>query len=198
MEKWHAGWRWFQARADGVGARVWLFLISFTEPSVFLIPPDPLLAALVLANKRKWAEYALITTVASVAGALFGYLIGLYFFDTIGERLITLYGLQEAVAAGKELFDGNVFWVVFIAAFTPIPYKVFVLLGGFLAVSWIPFLLASIAGRGLRFFAIAYIVQRYGSVMLNLVMRNFNIATAVAAVAVLLWVVLKTQLLPVF
>ena len=153
------GVEWFKSRAHSAYAKAWLFFFSFTESSFFIVPPDPLLGAILLAGSRQWLYYAVLTTVASILGAIFGYAIAVFFFDTIGVRIIEFYGFGNEMETVRVLFSDNAFWVIFTAAFTPIPYKVFVLAAGFLKINFFTFLVASIVGRGLRYFIIAYAVH---------------------------------------
>lgn len=153
---------WFKARAHGAYAKAWLFFLSFTESSFLFIPPDILLVAILLVSARQWFYYATLTTVASVLGAVFGYAVAVFFFDTIGIKIIHFYNLEEQVGYAHLLFSDNAFWVILTAAFTPIPYKVFVLAAGFLKINFFTFLVASIIGRGLRYFVIAYTVHLFG------------------------------------
>lgn len=135
--------------------------MSFSESSFFLIPPDVLLIAILSAQAGRWVYYAFLTTVSSVAGAVFGYVLGYHVFDLV-QPLIDLYGLTAEFAHVGVLYEESTFLSVFTAAFTPIPFKVFVLAGGFFKVPFIPFLLASILGRGMRFFLVAWLSHRYG------------------------------------
>lgn len=184
-------WAWFSERAHGAHARAWLFAVSFSESSFFLVPPDVLLVAILLAGAERWVFYASLTTVASVLGGAFGYVLGAAFFDTVGSRIISLYDLAGAMARVSDLYHANAFWAVFTAAFTPIPYKVFVLAAGFFKIDFFAFMAASLLGRGLRFFAVAFIVRRYGEGILALVMRYFNVLTALFILGVLALVFLR-------
>lgn len=128
--------------------------LSFAESSFFPVPPDVMLAPMCLATPRKAMQFALLTTLASVAGGLFGYLIGQFALDAI------LPWLQEsrywsAYQIAVEWFGRWGVWAVFIAGFSPIPYKVFTIAAGALAMPLLPFALASVVGRGLRFFLLA-------------------------------------------
>lgn len=169
--------RWFTARAHGRHAQAWLAVLAFTESSFFVVPPDALLVAMLLAGADRWRWFALLTTLASVAGAIAGYAIGWLFYDTIGAAIIAFYGLEQEIALVERYFDATAFWTIFAAAFTPIPYKVFVLAGGFFKINFALFVLASIAGRGIRFFLVAYLVRRYGSGFLAVASRYATIAT---------------------
>jgi len=157
-------WEWFAKRAEGTHAKAWLAAMSFAESSFFIIPPDILLVAILLVRSERWIYYASLTTVSSVAGALFGYILGLFFYDIVGEQVLSTYGLLDEIEMVKQQFSKDTFLVILFAAFTPIPFKVFVFAGGFLKVNIFIFLAASIIGRGLRYFTIAYIVRFFGSV----------------------------------
>jgi membrane protein YqaA with SNARE-associated domain len=131
--------------------------LSFAESSFFPIPPDVMLAPMVLARpERKW-RFAMITTVFSVLGGLAGYLIGLFAIELI-EPLIADAGYHDAYAASLEWFATWGFWVVFLAGFSPIPYKVFTIAAGAMAVALLPFVVASLIGRGARFVLVAVLI----------------------------------------
>ena len=181
-------WKWFEERAHSTSAKVWLFLLAFSESSFFLIPPDTLLVPMLLVNSSRWLYYALFTTIASVLGALFGYLIGAVLFDTIGVSIIEFYGLSEEFLQIGTRFDSNTFLVIFLAAFTPIPFKVFVLSGGFFQVNLLAFVLASIFGRGMRFLLVAYITRAFGAHITYVFIRYTNIATAILFLLLILFV----------
>ncbi|MFT7328151.1 MAG: membrane protein YqaA with SNARE-associated domain [Crocinitomicaceae bacterium] len=168
-----------------------LGIIAFFESFIFPIPIDIFVFTLSSVHPWKWKTYAAISTVWSVIGALFGYFIGFYFFDRFGMQMIELYGYEEQLARVTELFNKNVFWVMFISAFTPIPYKVFTITGGALHVTLFPFFTASILGRGLRFFIEAYIPYRFGSSAGKHILRNFNHYTIVLAFVVISYIILK-------
>jgi membrane protein YqaA with SNARE-associated domain len=157
-------WEWFVERAEGHHARFWLVVIAFTESSLFLIPPDVLLVAILIARGERWMYYATLTTVASVAGALFGYAIGMFFYDTIGIQILSAYGLLDKMEFVRTQFSNDTFLVILFTAFTPIPFKIFTLIGGFLHVNVIAFTLAALLGRGARFFLVAYIARTVGEI----------------------------------
>lgn len=138
--------------------------MSFAESSFFPVPPDVMLAPMALANPSRWWWLALITTITSVAGGLAGYLIGYFAIDAI------LPWLQEsrywpAYQTAVEWFGKWGFWAVFVAGFSPIPYKVFTIAAGALSMALLPFTLASIVGRGLRFFLVAGLMAWGGARM---------------------------------
>lgn len=138
--------------------------LSFAESSFFPVPPDVMLAPMALANPSRWWWLALITTLTSVAGGLAGYLIGYFAMDAI------LPWLQEsrywpAYQTAVDWFGQWGFWAVFVAGFSPIPYKVFTIAAGALSMALFPFVLASIIGRGLRFFLVAGLMAWGGAKM---------------------------------
>lgn len=135
-------------------ASCFLGCVSFAESSFFPVPPDVMLAPMCLATPRKAMHFALLTTLASVAGGLFGYLIGQFALDAILPWLqASAYWNAYQTAVGW--FGRWGVWAVFIAGFSPIPYKVFTIAAGALAMPLLPFTLASLVGRGLRFFLVA-------------------------------------------
>jgi membrane protein YqaA with SNARE-associated domain len=132
--------------------------LSFAESSFFPIPPDVLLAPMSLAQPEKAVRFAFVTTVASVLGGVLGYLIGYYFIDAIIPWLETSHYWGKYLTA-QEWFREWGFWAVFIAGFSPIPYKVFTLSAGALSMAFVPFVVASAIGRGARFFLVAMLLS---------------------------------------
>lgn len=128
--------------------------MSFAESSFFPVPPDVMLAPMCLANPRKAWLFALITTLTSVTGGLFGYLLGYFALDAILPWLETSR-YWPAYQTAVQWFEDYGFWAIFVAGFSPIPYKVFTIAGGAMAMGLLPFTLASFVGRGLRFFLVA-------------------------------------------
>lgn len=184
-------WAWFRQRAHGRYAQFWLAFFSFSESSFFPVSPDVLLIAILMAGANRWVYFATLTTVASVLGGIFGYIIGAVFYDTLGKAIIDFYGLEGEIARVRELFNGNVFWTIFLAAFTPIPYKVFVLAGGFFKINFLAFLIASTLGRGARFFLVAYLVRTYGERAVRLFFRYMTVATLLLLVLIGLYIFIK-------
>ncbi|WP_291994729.1 YqaA family protein [Candidatus Accumulibacter sp. ACC003] len=138
--------------------------MSFAESSFFPIPPDVMLAPMCLAQPRRAWRLALLTTLASVAGGLLGYGIGYFAIDAVlhwlqGSRYWPAY--QTAV----DWFERWGFWAVFIAGFSPIPYKLFTIAAGALSMALLPFTIASLIGRGARFFLVAALMARGGARM---------------------------------
>jgi membrane protein YqaA with SNARE-associated domain len=139
--------------------------LSFAESSFFPIPPDVMLAPMSMAQPAKAWWFALLTTLMSVAGGLLGYLIGAFAFELI-EPLVGPGGhYADAFGQAKAWFDDWGVWVVFVAGFSPIPYKVFTITAGVMAMPLLPFVLASAVGRGCRFFLVAALMAWGGEPM---------------------------------
>ncbi|MDD2740211.1 MAG: DedA family protein [Methylomonas lenta] len=138
-----------------------LFALSFAESSFFPVPPDVMLAPMALAQPTKAFRFALWTTLASVLGGMFGYAIGFFLFDSLEPWLINSH-YWDAYQQANAWFDEWGFWAVFIAGFSPIPYKVFTIAAGTLNMIFLPFVLASIIGRGGRFFLVAMLIAAGG------------------------------------
>ena len=148
----------------------YLGVVSFAESSFFPIPPDAMLAPMSLANPSKAWRFALITTLTSVAGGLFGYAIGYFTFDAI-EPWLRESKYWDSYQAAVAWFGEWGFWAIFIAGFSPIPYKVFTIAAGALSMALLPFTLASLIGRGARFFLVAGLMAWGGARMEALLHR---------------------------
>lgn len=142
----------------------YLAALSFAESSFFPIPPDVMLAPMSLAKPQRAWYYATLTTTASVLGGVLGYGIGLLAFDAIQPTLQTL-GYWDEYELAKQWFTEWGFWVVLIAGFSPIPYKVFTITAGAVTLSFPLFVIASLIGRGARFFLVAGIIAWGGERM---------------------------------
>ena len=178
---------WFKTVTDKKWILYFLGFNAFFESVILPIPIDIFTFTLAAAHPKKWIKYGTIATVWSVLGALFGYALGFYLFDRFGLQMIEFYGYEEQFARVTELFNQNVFWVMFTSAFTPIPYKVFTVAGGALNVALAPFIIASILGRGLRFFAETYIPYRFGGTTGKHIMDNFNRYSVIIAILTILY-----------
>ncbi len=145
-------------------APAYLGALSFAESSFFPVPPDVMLAPMCLARPDRAWHFALLTTLTSVAGGLLGYAIGYFAFEAISPWLqTTKYWASYQTAV--QWFNDYGFWAVFIAGFSPIPYKVFTIAAGALSMALLPFALASIIGRGARFFLVAGLMKWGGARM---------------------------------
>lgn len=145
-------------------APAYLAGLSFAESSFFPIPPDVMLAPMSLARPARAWFYALLTTVASVAGGIAGYLIGMFAFELI-EPLLHELGYWHKFVTVQAWFTEWGFWAILIAGFSPIPYKLFTISAGVISMAFLPFVLASFIGRGGRFFLVAGIMVLGGERM---------------------------------
>jgi len=136
--------------------------ISFAESSFFPIPVDIMLMPMVLANKDKAWRLATITTIMSVVGGMFGYLIGAFFFDVYGDQILNYFHAHETFELIKDKYAAHGILIILLAGFTPIPYKIFTIVSGVLGIAFLPFVLLSLIGRGGRFFLVAGLVRLGG------------------------------------
>jgi membrane protein YqaA with SNARE-associated domain len=179
---------WFEEHAGRRSAQWWLSAIAFTESSFFPIPPDPFLAIALLVEKNSWWKTSLNVAFSSVLGAIFGYFIGFVFFESLGQKIINFYGLHEEFVHISELFKENVFWTMFTAAFTPIPFKLFTLTAGVAKVNLIAFIIASVIGRGLRFLFVGIIMKTFGRKIGSAFFKYFNVITSVIVLTIVLYI----------
>jgi membrane protein YqaA with SNARE-associated domain len=176
---WHLHRRlydWTLSWAHRPSSSIALFALSFAESSFFPIPPDVLLIALVMGNTRKWLRLAMICTIASVLGALAGYGIGHELWQILNPWFFKYVPgfTPEAFAKVGQLYETHNFWIVFVAGFTPIPYKLITITGGAFGISLAPFIVASIVSRGARFFLVAGLVRLFGPKVKPFIERHFN------------------------
>ena len=136
--------------------------VSFAESSFFPIPVDVMLAPMVLADKDKAWRLAAITTIMSVLGGMFGYLIGAYFFEAYGDQMLTFLNGHEKFERVQSMFLEHGTLIILLAGFTPLPYKVFTIASGVVGVALIPFVVLSMIGRGARFFLVAGLIKLGG------------------------------------
>ena len=169
-----------------------LFGIAFVESSFFPIPPDVLLIALSVANARKSFLYAGVCMLGSVCGAFLGYYIGYAFFEAIGSKIINFYGVTEQFQYVLDQYRENAWLTIFVAGFTPIPYKVFTIAAGFKeTIDLTTLALASLVGRGARFFLVGGLLFFFGPKMkeyLDHHLEKLTLALALLFVAGLLLV----------
>ena len=142
-----------------------LAILTFAESVFFPIPPDVLLAPMVLSKPERAWRLAALTTVSSVIGGVVGYLLGYLLFEPVIQPILIDFNYMDKFNLAMNWFEEYGVWVVFIAGFSPIPYEVFTLSAGFLQMLFIPFLIASTVGRGLRFFLVAGLIKAGGKPM---------------------------------
>ncbi|AVJ55745.1 hypothetical protein C5610_05085 [Idiomarina sp. OT37-5b] len=178
--------RWTQhPKAD------WLLaLLSFTESVIFPIPPDVMLAPMAMTQPQRAWRLAALTTVSSVAGGILGYLLGYWAYDVAVVPLVETLGYQDKLATVTEWFTTYGIWIVFIAGFSPIPYKLFTVTAGVMQMAFLPFVLASAVSRGLRFYLVAWLLKTGGPAMaVKLRLYVDRIGWSVVVLAILGYVV---------
>ena len=148
-------------------SKYYLAVVSFIESSFFPIPPDVMVIPMVISKKNDFIKIFLIATIFSVSGGILGYFIGAFFFD-IGIQIMSFYGYEERLNDLKNSLTNNegfYAWlgILFLAGFTPLPYKVFTIASGLIGFNIIIFILISLISRGLRFFIVSYLSYKFGN-----------------------------------
>ena len=147
-------------------SKYYLALVSFVESSFFPIPPDVMIIPMVISKKNDFVKIFLIATIFSVIGGILGYLIGAFFFD-IGMQIMNFYGYEDKLTKLKsDLTNNGGFYawlgILFLAGFTPLPYKVFTIASGLIGFNILIFIFISLISRGLRFFIVSYLSYKFG------------------------------------
>ena len=148
-------------------SKYYLAIVSFIESSFFPIPPDVMVIPMVISKKNDFIKIFLITTIFSVLGGMLGYLIGAFFFD-FGSQIMSFYGYENKLSNIKEnLFNSDGFYawlsILFLAGFTPLPYKVFTIASGLISFNFFIFIFISLVSRGFRFFIVSYLSYKFGN-----------------------------------
>ncbi len=169
-----------------------LFILAFTESSFFPIPPDVLLIALAIGAPSKSFRFATICTVGSVLGGMFGYLIGMMFFELIGLKILAFYGFIDKFAVIKEMYLRHDVWFIGIAGFTPIPYKICTIAAGTFGSNFPIFVLVSALSRGARFFIVSALIWKFGENIKNFIDKYFNLLSILFVILLILgFIILK-------
>ena len=176
---------WTMRHAGGPEAPRWLAVTSFAEASFFPIPPDAMLAPMVLARPERAWRYATICTLASVAGGAAGYAIG-YFLEDVGRWLLALMGQHGGLEAFRDWYDRWGVWVILIKGLTPIPYKLVTIASGLAAFSFPVFMAASVVTRGARFFLVAGLLKAFGPSVREFVEKRLYVVTGAVALFIVL------------
>ena len=147
-------------------SKYYLAIVSFVESSFFPIPPDVMVIPMVISKKNDFIKIFLITTIFSVMGGMLGYLIGAFFFE-FGAHIMNFYGYEDKLSNIKEnLVNSQGFYawlgILFLAGFTPLPYKVFTIASGLIGFNFLIFIFISLISRGLRFFIVSYLSYKFG------------------------------------
>ena len=157
-------------------AKYYLAIVSFIESSFFPIPPDVMVIPMVISRKNDFLKIFLITTIFSVLGGILGYFIGAFFFD-IGMQIMTFYGYEDKLIRLKNNLissEGFYAWlgILFLAGFTPLPYKVFTIASGLIGFNILIFIVISLISRGLRFFIISYLSYKFGDLFTQFMQKH--------------------------
>jgi membrane protein YqaA with SNARE-associated domain len=165
---------------------LWLMgLVSFAESSFFPIPPDTMLVPMALARPEKAWTYATLCTLTSVAGGVVGYAIGALLYDTLGHWLISLYGYGDKVETFRESLVQWGALIILVKGLTPIPYKIVTIALGIAGYSLPSFIVLSLITRGMRFFLIAFLLNRYGAAARETIERRLGLWLLLAAIILL-------------
>jgi len=167
--------------ADHPRAGLWLFVLAFAESSFFPIPPDVLLITLSISKPQKSFYWALICLVGSVMGGVFGYFIGVQFMEIIGDKILSLYHLQEKYLVVQDLYRQYDAWAVAAGGFTPLPYKLFTITAGAFHINFFTFIIASILSRGGRFFLVSGLIYLVGPRVRYFIEKYFNLFSLIFA-----------------
>ncbi len=172
---------WVLSWADTPYGGVALFLIAFAESSFFPVPPDVLLIALCLGSRDKWLRYAAICSAGSILGGMAGYTIGWGLWSSVDDLFFTYVpGFhQETFDRVQAIYQKWDFWFVFVAAFTPLPYKVITITAGVFGLNFFAFVTATVIGRSARFFLVAAMLRLFGEPIRRFIDKWFNILTIV-------------------
>ena len=160
-----------------------LALVAFAESSFFPLPPDLLLIPMILARPRRAFLLAAICTLASVAGGFLGYAIGYFLFDAIGRPILEFYHAMGRYDALKSAFAQWGVWIIIIKGLTPIPYKLVTIASGVAQFPIVPFALASLVSRSLRFFLLAALLWRFGEPVRDFIEQRLMLVTSLFAAA---------------
>jgi len=157
-------------------SKYYLAIVSFVESSFFPIPPDIMIIPMVISKKNNFIRVFLIATIFSVMGGILGYLIGALFLD-IGVQILNFYGYEDKLLNLKESLinsEGFYAWlgILFLAGFTPLPYKVFTIASGLITFDIYIFIIVSLISRGLRFFIVSYLSYKFGDIFTHFMNKH--------------------------
>jgi len=183
-------------------SKYYLAVVSFIESSFFPIPPDVMVIPMVISKKNDFIKIFLIATTFSVLGGIFGYLIGAFFFE-IGMQIMSFYGYENKVANLKDsLTQGSGFYtwlgILFLAGFTPLPYKVFTIVSGLISFNLPIFIFISLISRGLRFFIVSYLSFKFGDLFTKFMEQHGSkwftiLGILIVLIMLILYVILKSH-----
>ena len=185
---------WTMAKAADPRSEWWLALFAFVEASFFPVPPHPLLGLMCLAKPKKALRFALIATVASVAGGLLGYAIGHFLFEAVGASLLNALGLAKSFPKAACYLREYGTEIIMIKGATPIPFKLLTITAGFIAMPLLPFIGASIVSRSISFMVVGVLFRLFGAPIKAFIDRYLGLVTISFVVLVVGGFVLATVL----
>jgi membrane protein YqaA with SNARE-associated domain len=168
-------YRWILALAASKNAEGALAAVAFAESSFFPLPPDLMLIPMVIARPDRAWRIAAICTVSSVLGGLLGYAIGAVLYDTVGQWLIGIYGLQNKATEFNALYAEYGLWVILIKGLTPIPFKLVTIVSGIAHFNLGVFVAACVVTRGVRFFVVAALLRKFGAPIQAFIERRLTL-----------------------
>lgn len=171
---------WTMENAKGRNAWWALFGVSFAESSFFPIPPDTMLIPMALADRKRAFVLALWCTLASVLGGIFGYAIGAFLYDSLGQFLIRLYGHGDDLETFRALYAEYGAWIILVKGLTPIPYKLVTIASGFAGYDFAMFVLLSALTRGARFLLVAGLIYGFGEPIRAFLEKRLELAMLIA------------------
>lgn len=171
-------YNWVMAKAADPRAEWWLAVFAFVEASFFPIPPHPLLGLMCLAEPKKAVRFAVIATLASVAGGLLGYAIGAFLYDSIGKDLLAWLGLTESFPVAACYLREFGVEILILKGATPIPFKLLTITAGFIGMALVPFILASIVSRSISFMIVGVLFRLFGAPIKRFIDKYLGLATA--------------------
>ena len=181
-------------------SKYYLAIVSFVESSFFPIPPDVMVIPMVISKKNDFIKIFLITTIFSVMGGMLGYLIGAFFFD-FGSQIMSFYGYENKLSSIKEnLVNSDSFYawlgILFLAGFTPLPYKVFAIASGLISFNFFIFIFISLISRGLRFFIVSYLSYKFGNLFTEFMEKHGSkwftiIGLLIVIIGLLIYLIVK-------
>ena len=181
-------------------SKYYLAIVSFVESSFFPIPPDVMVIPMVISKKNDFIKIFLITTIFSVMGGMLGYLIGAFFFD-FGSQIMSFYGYENKLSNIKEnLVNSDSFYawlgILFLAGFTPLPYKVFTIASGLISFNFFIFIFISLVSRGLRFFIVSYLSYKFGNLFTEFMEKHGSkwftiIGLLIVIIGLLIYLIVK-------
>lgn len=169
---------WTMDKASHRHAEGWLALFAFVEASFFPIPPHPVLGVMCLAQPKKAVRFAMIATLASVAGGLLGYLIGWGLYDTLGAQILSALGLTESFPKAACYLNEYGFWIFVAKGATPIPFKLLTITAGFIGMDLGRFLLGSLVSRSISFLIVGILFRLFGAPIKAFIDKYLGLATA--------------------